>query len=52
MLAIEAMQVAPGGPDTHDDPHKTGAAQTAARPLFILMNHFRKYQKSVKKIYY
>ena len=40
MLAIEAMQVAPGGPDTHDDPHKTGAARNAAQPLFVQKNHF------------
>ena len=33
MLAIFDMQVTPGGPDTPDDPHQWGAAQTAARPL-------------------
>ena len=36
-----------GGPDTHDDPHETGAARTAARPLFVQKNHFRNYQKSL-----
>ena len=24
-----------GGPDTHDDPHETGAAGTAAQALFV-----------------
>ena len=33
MLAIEDMQVTPGGQDIHDDPHQWGTAQTAARPL-------------------
>ena len=30
---MDAMEVTQGGPDTHDDPHETGAARTAARPL-------------------
>ena len=34
MWAIEAMQVTPGGPDTHYDPHQRGAALEAAEPLF------------------
>ena len=29
------MQVAPGGPDTHDNPHQKGAAREAAGTLFI-----------------
>ena len=35
MWAREAMQVTPGGPDTHDDSHQRGATRTAARPLFV-----------------
>ena len=27
------LNITPGGPDAHDDPHQWGAAQTAARPL-------------------
>ena len=34
-----------GGPDTYNDPHKNGAAQTAARPLLVQKNHFRNHQK-------
>ena len=34
-----------GDPDTHDDPHETGAAHKAAQALFVQKNHFRKYQK-------
>ena len=44
MWAIEAVQVTPGGPDTHDDQQKAGAAETAARPL---IKHFRNYHKSL-----
>ena len=33
MLAIEAMQVTPRGPDTHKNPPKRGAVPTAARPI-------------------
>ena len=33
MWAIESMQVTPGGPYTHDDPHQRGAAREAAEPL-------------------
>ena len=29
------------GPDTHDDPHKTGAARKAAQPLFVQKNHLK-----------
>ena len=36
-----------GGPNTHDDPHETGAARTAARPLLVQKNHFRNYQMSI-----
>ena len=45
MWVIEAMKVTPGGPDTHNDPHKREAVPMAAWPLFILTNHFRNYQK-------
>ena len=31
----EAMQVTPGGADTHDDPNQRGAAREAAEPLFV-----------------
>ena len=36
MWAIEAMQVSPGGPDTHNNPHQRRAAQTAAKHLFYV----------------
>ena len=44
---MDAMELTQGGPDTHDNPHKTGAAQTAARPLLVQKEkkHFRNYQK-------
>ena len=42
---MDAMEVTQGGTDTHDDPHETGAARTAARPLLVQKNHFRNYQK-------
>ena len=29
------MQVTPGGPYTHDDPHQRGAVREAAEPLFV-----------------
>ena len=29
-----------GGPYTHDDPNKTGAARTAARPLLVQKKPF------------
>ena len=45
MWEIDAMEVTQGGPDTHYDLHKTGAARTAARPLLVQKNHFRNYQK-------
>ena len=28
------------GPNTHEDPHETGAARKAAQPLFGQKNHF------------
>ena len=40
-----AMELTTGGPDTHDDPDKTGAARNAAQPLFVQKNHFTNYQK-------
>ena len=36
MWAIEAMQVSPGGPDTHNNPHQRRAARTAAKHLFCV----------------
>ena len=34
--ALEKLHLHPQwGPYTHDDPHETGAARTAARPLFV-----------------
>ena len=29
------MEVTQGGPDTHDDPHETGSARRAVRPLIV-----------------
>ena len=44
--ALEKLHLHPQwGPYTHDDPHETGAARTAARPFLVQKNHFRKYQK-------
>ena len=45
MSEMDAMELTTGGPGTHDYPHETGAAQTAARPLVVQKNHFTKYQK-------
>ena len=45
MWAMEAMELTTGGPDTHDDPHETGAARKAVQGIFVQKNHFRKYQK-------
>ena len=45
MWAMGTMELTTGGPDTHDDPHETGAARKAAQALFVQKNHFRKYQK-------
>ena len=45
MWEIGAMELTKGGPYTHDDPHETGAARTAARPLLVQKNHFRNCQK-------
>ena len=46
--ALEKLHLHPQwGPNTHDDPHETGAARTAARPLLVQKNHFRNYQKSL-----
>ena len=45
MWEMDAMEVTQGGPDTPDDPHETGAARTAARPLLVQKNHFKNYQK-------
>ena len=38
---MDAMEEAQGWPDTHDDPHKTGDARTAARPLLVQKNHLK-----------
>ena len=35
MWEMDAMEVTQGGSDTHYEPHETGAAQTAARPLIV-----------------
>ena len=32
MWEMDAMEATQGGSDTHNDPHETGAVQTAARP--------------------
>ena len=40
---MDDMEVTQGGPDTHDDPHETGAARTAAKPLLVHKNHYRNY---------
>ena len=32
MCEIDALEVTQNGPDTHDDPHKTGAARIAQDP--------------------
>ena len=45
MWAMGTMELTPAGPDTHDDPHETGAAHKAAQALFVQKNHLRKYQK-------
>ena len=42
-----AMELTTGDPDTDDDPHETGTARTAARPLRVQKNHFRNYQKLI-----
>ena len=47
MSEMDAMEVTQGGPDTHDDPNKTGAAWTPARPLLVQKNYFRNYQNSL-----
>ena len=45
MWEMDALEVTQGGPDTHDDPHETGAARMAARPLRVQKKHFRNYKK-------
>ena len=45
MWAMDAMEVTPGVPDTHDAPHKTGAVRMAARLILVQKNHFRNYHK-------
>ena len=45
MWEMDAMEVTQGGPDTHEDPHETGAARTAARLLLVQIIHFINYQK-------
>ena len=37
---MDAIEVTQGGPDTHDHPHETVAAQTAARPLLVQKKPF------------
>ena len=41
-----------GGPDTHDDPHETGAARTAARPLIVQKNHLETIKSLSMSDYY
>ena len=45
MWEMDGMELTTGGPNTHDDPHETGAARKAARPLLFQKNPFRNYQK-------
>ena len=46
--ALEKLHLHPQwGPDTHDDPHETGAARTAARPLFVQKKTILETIKSV-----
>ena len=40
------------GPNTHDDPHKTGAARKAVQPLFVQKNPFKNYLKKNLLIFY
>ena len=40
MWEMDAMEVTQGGPDTHDDLHKKGAARTAARPFLVQKKAF------------
>ena len=47
-----AMELTTGGPDTPDDPHKTGAAQAAARPLFVQKNHLKTIKRFLISDYY
>ena len=47
MWEMGAMELTTAGPDTPDDPHETGAARTAARPLLVQKNRFRNYQKLI-----
>ena len=35
MWAMGTMELTTGGPDTHDDPHETGAARKAAQGLYV-----------------
>ena len=35
------MELTTGGPDTHDDPHETGAARKAAQVLFVQNKHLK-----------
>ena len=44
MWEMDAMEATQGGPDTHNDPHKTEATLTAAKPLLLQKDQFRNYQ--------
>ena len=45
MWATKATNASPGGPDTQDNPHETGAMRKAAQPLCVQKNHFKNYHK-------
>ena len=41
-----AMELTTGGPDTHDDPHETGATWMAVKTLLVQKKkHFLNHQK-------
>ena len=46
MWETDAMEVTQGGPETHNDPDKTGVARKAARPLLVQKNRFRNYKNN------
>ena len=46
------MELTQNGPDTHDGPHETGAARTAARPLLVQKKTFLKLLKVFFSDYY
>ena len=44
MLATEAIQATPRGPDAHDHPYQRGAARKAVEPLFMMNNKIWNFQ--------